>query len=167
MKSHPKKWKHYLNSVGNSHQSGSPRRATLEEDQKHFVDFFSIIRLWFEMQGMRTYKSVWLSFKLCTLKWHWFYYIKFITLFDTMFHHTSTYLTSADSNIPPTMSPAPSIIGLEQHLWYLQPDRLESVEPGALNLSVKVFIQTQCHWMSRLAMSEGWIHKMLLGESLV
>ena len=52
-----------------------------------------------------------------------------------MFHHSSTYLTSADSNIPPTMCPAPSIIGLEQHLRYLQPDRLDSVELAAQNAS--------------------------------
>ena len=52
-----------------------------------------------------------------------------------MFLHSSAYLTSADSNIPPTMSPATSIIGLEQHLWYLQPDRLNSVELAAQNAS--------------------------------
>ena len=42
------------NSVGNSHRSVGPRLTTLEEDQKLFVDF-SILCLWCEIQGMRTY----------------------------------------------------------------------------------------------------------------
>ena len=42
-------------SVGNSHRSASPRPTTLEEDRKIFVDFSSILCLWFEIQGMRTY----------------------------------------------------------------------------------------------------------------
>ena len=42
-------------SVGNSHRSAGPRPTTLEEDRKLFVDFSSIICLWCETQGMRTF----------------------------------------------------------------------------------------------------------------
>ena len=42
-------------SVGNSHRSASPRPTTLEEDREIFVDFSSILCLWIEIQGMRTY----------------------------------------------------------------------------------------------------------------
>ena len=42
-------------SVGNSHRSASSRPTTLEEDQELFVDFSSILCLWFEIQAMRTY----------------------------------------------------------------------------------------------------------------
>ena len=42
-------------SVGNSHRSTGPRPTTLEEDWKLFVDFSSILYLWFEIEGMRTY----------------------------------------------------------------------------------------------------------------
>ena len=42
-------------SVGNSHRSASPRPTTLEGDRELFVDFSSILYLWFEIQGMRTY----------------------------------------------------------------------------------------------------------------
>ena len=44
-----------LTSVGNSHRSAGPRPTTLEEDRKLFVNFSSILCLWFEIQGMRTY----------------------------------------------------------------------------------------------------------------
>ena len=44
-----------MSSVANSHRSASPRPTTLEEDQQLFVDFSSILCLWFEIQGMRTY----------------------------------------------------------------------------------------------------------------
>ena len=42
-------------SVGNSHRSASPRPTTLEEDRELFVDFSSILCLWFEIQAIRTY----------------------------------------------------------------------------------------------------------------
>ena len=42
-------------SVGNCHRSASPRSTTLEEDWELFVDFPSILCLWFEIQSMRTY----------------------------------------------------------------------------------------------------------------
>ena len=42
-------------SVGNSHRSAGPRPTTLEEPRELFVDFSSILGLWFEIQGMRTY----------------------------------------------------------------------------------------------------------------
>ena len=45
----------YIYSVGNSHRSAGPRPTTLEEDRKLFVDFSSILCLWCEIQGMRTY----------------------------------------------------------------------------------------------------------------
>ena len=44
-----------LRSVGNSHRPASPRPTTLEEDQELFVDFSSILCLWFAIQAMRTY----------------------------------------------------------------------------------------------------------------
>ena len=42
-------------SVGNSHRSASPRPRTLEKDRELFVDFSSILCVWFEIQGLRTY----------------------------------------------------------------------------------------------------------------
>ena len=42
-------------SVGNSHRSAGPRPTTLEEGWELFVDFSSILCLWFEIQGMLTY----------------------------------------------------------------------------------------------------------------
>ena len=42
-------------SVGNSHRPASPRPTTLEKERKLFVDFSSILCLWFEIQAMRTY----------------------------------------------------------------------------------------------------------------
>ena len=42
-------------SVGNSHRSAGLRPTTLEEDREFFVDVSSILCLWFEIQGMRTY----------------------------------------------------------------------------------------------------------------
>ena len=49
-------------SVGNSHRSAGPRPTTFEEDRELFVDFSSILCLWFEIQGMRTYNFLdWVS----------------------------------------------------------------------------------------------------------
>ena len=48
-------WSIMSHGVGNSHRSVSPKPTTLEEDWKLFVDFSSILCLWFEVQGMRTY----------------------------------------------------------------------------------------------------------------
>ena len=56
------------------------------------------------------------------------------TIYSRLFHDAGTLQTSTDSNFPP-MSHAPSIIGLEQHLWYLQPGRLDSAVLGALDSS--------------------------------
>ena len=42
-------------SVGNSHRSVSLRLTTLEEDRELFVDFSSILCLWFEIKATRTY----------------------------------------------------------------------------------------------------------------
>ena len=46
---------HLSSSVGNSHRSASLRPTTLEEDWNLFADFSSILCLWFEIQGLRTY----------------------------------------------------------------------------------------------------------------
>ena len=48
-------WSIMSHSVGNSHKSASPKPTTLEEDWKLFVDFSSILCLWFEIQGVGTY----------------------------------------------------------------------------------------------------------------
>ena len=49
-------------SDGNLCQSTSPRLTTLEEDWELLVDFSSILYLWFQIQGMRTYNSFnWVS----------------------------------------------------------------------------------------------------------
>ena len=49
-------------SVGNSHRSAGPRPTTLKEDRELFVDFSSILCLWFEIQDMRTYNFFdWIS----------------------------------------------------------------------------------------------------------
>ena len=47
-------WVRGRGSVGNSHRSAIPRPTTLEEDRERF-DFSSILCLWFEIQGLRTY----------------------------------------------------------------------------------------------------------------
>ena len=44
-----------LTCVGNSHSSASQRPTTFLEDWELFVDFSSILCLWFEIQDMRTY----------------------------------------------------------------------------------------------------------------
>ena len=41
-------------SVPNYCQSVSPKQTTLEEDWEHFLDFSSILCLWFKIQGSRT-----------------------------------------------------------------------------------------------------------------
>ena len=49
-------------SVGNSHRSAGPRPTTLKEDWELFVDFSSILCLWFENQDMGTYNFFdWIS----------------------------------------------------------------------------------------------------------
>ena len=54
------------NRVGNSHRSAGPKPTTLEEDRKIFVDFSSILCLWFEIQAMRTYNFFdWVSNTVC------------------------------------------------------------------------------------------------------
>ena len=54
-------------SVGNSHRSTSPRPTTLEEGRELFVDFSSILCLWFEIWDSihEDLQLFWLSFK------HW------------------------------------------------------------------------------------------------
>ena len=42
-------------SVGNSHRSAGLRPTTLGEDRKHFIDFSSVLCLWLQIKGMRTY----------------------------------------------------------------------------------------------------------------
>ena len=55
--------------VGNSHRSASPRPTTSEEDRKLSVVFSSILCLWFEIQGMRTYNFFdWVSNTASSLK---------------------------------------------------------------------------------------------------
>ena len=41
-----------MDSDGNSHRSAGPRPTTLKEDRELFVDFSSILCLWFEIQDM-------------------------------------------------------------------------------------------------------------------
>ena len=50
------------NSVGNSLRSPGPGPITLEEGRELFVDFSSILGLWFEIHGMRTHNFLdWVS----------------------------------------------------------------------------------------------------------
>ena len=59
-------------SVGNFHSTAGPRPTTLEEDREIFVDFSSILCLWFQILGMRTYNFFdWVSNTAWPVAWWW------------------------------------------------------------------------------------------------
>ena len=108
-------------SIGNSHRSADPRPTTLEEDQELFVDFSSVLCLWFEIQGMRTYNFFLLSFKHCTCVYAML--SRFSPWYFSLIYHWAIYSTEAcqtifyTSNVNPLVTVTPLMLRVCYVCW--------------------------------------------------